>query len=177
MMPKRAAVFFDRDGTLIYDAHYPGNPDDVRFMPGAREALIQLQQQGFLLFIISNQSGIGRGYITHEEAESVHRKVATDLEASGIKLCCAYYCPHSPDDNCQCRKPSPYMLMEAADKFNLEIGRSFMIGDRDVDIETGKRAGCRTILLRENLIVEEQESQPDYIAADWSKIAAYIEGK
>ncbi|MCX5810085.1 MAG: HAD family hydrolase [Proteobacteria bacterium] len=176
-MPKKAAIFFDRDGTLIHDAHYPSKPDDVRFMPGAREALIQLQQQGFLLFIISNQSGIGRGYITPEEAESVYRKVAADLEASGIKLGYAYYCPHSPDDNCQCRKPSPYMLMDAADKFNLEISRSFMVGDRGVDIETGKRAGCRTILLRENLIVEEQESQPDYIAADWSKIVAYIEGK
>jgi D-glycero-D-manno-heptose 1,7-bisphosphate phosphatase len=176
-MSKKAAVFFDRDGTLIHDTHYPSKPDDVRFMPGAREALIQLQQQGFLLFIISNQSGIGRGYITPEEAESVHRKVAADLEASGIKLVYAYYCPHSPDDNCKCRKPSPYMLMDAADKFNLEIGRSFMIGDRSVDIETGKRAGCRTILLRESLIVEEQESQPDYIAADWSKIIAYIEEK
>lgn len=169
----RRAVFFDRDGTLIYDAGYLKDPQQVRLLPGVGRALATLKEHGFLLVLVSNQSGIGRGLVTVEQAEQVHSQVVSDLAEYGIQLDAVFYCPHAPEEQCSCRKPSPGMLLRAAGELDLDLARSFMIGDKASDIEAGKRAGCRTILLTANS-VPALDPTPDYITADWSEVVRYI---
>jgi D-glycero-D-manno-heptose 1,7-bisphosphate phosphatase len=137
----RPAVFLDRDGTLIVDVGYPRDPDEVRFLDGALDALRALRAAGFLLVVISNQSGIGRGVITPAEADSVHARFSQGLAEAGITLDGAKYCPHSPDEGCDCRKPKPGMLLEAADELGIDLSASFMVGDKAADVEAGQRAG------------------------------------
>src|SRR5262245_51338279 len=103
----RRAICLDRDGTVIEDAGYPRDPRRVRLLPGAGAALAELKRQGFLLIPISNQSGIGRGFLTQDEADQVHRQVVSALREFGVDLDAAYYCPHAPEERCRCRKPSP----------------------------------------------------------------------
>jgi histidinol-phosphate phosphatase family protein len=147
MEGKRWAVFCDRDGTIIRDVGYPRNPEDVCLVPGAAEALAELHRDGFLLVLFSNQSGIGRGLVTEEEAARVHERFEAILARRGVRLDGAYYCPHAPEAGCACRKPSPGMIVAAAERFNLDLGRSWVVGDKDSDVEAGRRAGCRTIRL------------------------------
>ncbi len=169
----RPAVFLDRDGTLIDDVGYPRDPDQVRLLPGVGTALIQLQSLGFLLVIVSNQSGVGRGMITPEEARAVHEQVISELAANGVQLDGAYYCPHSPDNNSPCRKPEPGMLRQAAEDLGINLSRSFMIGDKLSDVEAGKQAGCWTILFGHSLSSPAKVA-PDYVATDWDAVVAYI---
>ena len=139
------AVFLDRDGTVIRDAGYPRDPGEVSVLPGAAEALAELARNGFKLVVVSNQSGIGRGLVTPEEAEAVHDRFVAVLAAQGVRLDGAYYCPHAPDEGCACRKPSPELFRRAAEDLGLELARSVMVGDKPSDVEAGRRAGCRTI--------------------------------
>ena len=125
----RPAVFLDRDGTLIYDVGYPKDPGDVRLLPGVGNSLAKLNERGFLLVMVSNQSGVGGGIVTWDEAERVHKRVLASLTESGVHLDAAYYCPHAPDDGCPCRKPSPQLLLQAARELRLDLTRSFMVGD------------------------------------------------
>lgn len=140
-----AAVFLDRDGTVIEDVGYPRDPDAVRFLPGAIDALQALRDAGFRLVVISNQSGIGRGIITPDEARAVHERFAGALSDAGVELAGSRYCPHSPDDRCGCRKPEPAMILEVAAELNIDLSRSYMVGDKESDVEAGRRAGTRTI--------------------------------
>lgn len=147
-MGERArAVFLDRDGTVIEDAHYPRDPERVRLVNGAAEALEQLQKAGFVLIIVSNQSGIGRGLVTQAEATAVHRRFTDVLAERGVQLDGAFYCPHAPGDRCRCRKPSPELLRRAAAQMSIDLKRSFVVGDKPSDIEAGQRAGCTAVLL------------------------------
>src|SRR5262249_12029040 len=130
----RRAVCLDRDGTVIYDAGYPRDPRRVQLLPGAGAALDELKRQGFLVVLISNQSGIGRGLLTRDEAEQVHRQVVSALAEFGVHFDAAYYCPHAPKERCRCRKPSPQMLLRAAEELDFELARSFMVGDKPTDI-------------------------------------------
>src|SRR4051794_3177637 len=114
MATDRPAVFLDRDGTLIEDTGYPRDPDRIRLLPGAAEALRRLEGLGLLLVLVSNQSGLGRGLITQAEAEAVHARLLECLRAEGARLHAAYYCPHAPQQGCPCRKPSPGLLQQAA---------------------------------------------------------------
>ncbi len=170
----RPAVFIDRDGTIMIDVGYPKYARQVSLIPGAVRALRELRRQGFLIVIISNQSGIGRGYMTRRQADNVHKRVISLLANSGVEIDDAYYCPHAPDDGCKCRKPSPEMLFEAARKFNIDLSRSFMIGDRDVDVETGKRAGCRTLCLRSAETPTAGSIMADHESGDWEGLVRYI---
>jgi D-glycero-D-manno-heptose 1,7-bisphosphate phosphatase len=138
----RRAVFLDRDGTLIVDVGYPRDPEAVRFLDGALDALRALQAAGFLLVVVSNQSGIGRGLITPAEAQAVHARFSALLAEAGITLDSAKYCPHGPDQGCDCRKPAPGMLLEAADELGIDLTASFMVGDKAADVEAGQRAGA-----------------------------------
>src|SRR5205809_175870 len=108
---KGRAVFLDRDGTLIVDPGYLRDASQVRLLAGAGEALAQIQKQGFALVVVSNQSGIGRGLITSEEAEQVHQALVARLADFGVRLDAAFYCPHAPAEQCRCRKPSPEMFL------------------------------------------------------------------
>jgi rfaE bifunctional protein nucleotidyltransferase chain/domain len=147
--PPRAVVFLDRDGTLIEDLGYPRDPEAVRLLPGAAGALRALASAGFLLVIVSNQSGVGRGLITQEEAAAVHARLVSLFAAEGVNFDACLYCPHAPDAGCPCRKPSPGLLLRAAADLNIDLASSVMVGDKEGDAEAGLRAGCRAVLLGE----------------------------
>ena len=145
-MTTRPALFLDRDGTLIVDTGYPRNPALVEPLPGAIDALRDLQRS-YALVIISNQSGIARGKITPAEAAAVHARVVELFTAAGVTFAGSYYCPHGPDDGCRCRKPAPGMLLDAARELDLDLAASVMIGDKPSDVEAGQAAGCGRALL------------------------------
>jgi histidinol-phosphate phosphatase family protein len=144
---ERRAVFLDRDGTLMVDTSYPKDPDEVRLLPHAVAALHRLQQAQFHLVVVSNQSGVGRGLITPSQALAVHDRFINRFAEQGIHLKGVYYCPHAPEAGCECRKPAPGMILQAAHELNLDLARSFMVGDKPSDVEAGLRAGCRSLLL------------------------------
>ena len=170
MSGDRAAAFLDRDGTLIVDVGYPRDPDGVTLLDGAAEALAALAASGLRLVVVSNQSGVGRGIVTPEQAEAVHDRFVAELAAEGIALDDAKYCPHAPGAGCACRKPEPAMLLEAAAELDLDLEASFMIGDKHSDVETGRRAGCRTVLLGD----ADGAAAADCVAADWREAVAFI---
>ena len=138
-------MFFDRDGTLIEEAHYCSNPSQVRAIQGATEALLKLAEAGFALVIVTNQSGIGRGYFTHDDYNRVHEEVLWQLQPA--ELTASYYDESAPDQPSARRKPSIAMLEEAAREHGLDLSRSWMVGDKTSDIECGKNAGLRTVLV------------------------------
>jgi D-glycero-D-manno-heptose 1,7-bisphosphate phosphatase len=136
------AVFLDRDGTLIVDVGYPRDPDDVQLLQGVPEGLRSLRSAGFRLVLASNQSGIGRGIVSKDEARAVHGRFTELLAGQGIELDGAKYCPHAPEAGCRCRKPEPGMLLDAARELGLDLEGSWMIGDKASDVEAGRRSGC-----------------------------------
>lgn len=166
----RPAVFLDRDGTLIEDVGYPNNPDRVALLPGVAQAMRSLQAAQFPLIVLSNQSGVARGIITTEQARQVHERFIELFRREGVEFTGTYYCPHRPEDDCECRKPNPGMLLQAADEWNLDIKRSVMVGDRMGDIEAGKRAGCRAILFRSQYVKPSDDlSLADSVVSDWEE--------
>ncbi len=141
------AVFLDRDGTLIVDKNFLRRPDEVELLPGAAAALKRLQDAGFLLFIVSNQSGVGRGMFTLAEAEQVNARVAADFARHGVRFQRIYTAPEAPDQPSHGRKPSPRFLFDARDEFSLDLGSSFVVGDKLSDVECGWNAGVRQSIL------------------------------
>lgn len=142
---RRRSLFLDRDGVVIEDVGYPSDPAEVRLLDGALDGMARLARAGWHLVLVSNQSGVGRGLITAEQAESVHRRLVEELEAGGVRLDGAYYCLHAPDDGCDCRKPSPGLVLRAVRDLQLDLPHSFLVGDRESDLEAGRRAGCRVV--------------------------------
>lgn len=165
---KHPTIFLDRDGTLIVDTGYPKDPGLVEPLPGALEAMRALQSRGLQLVVISNQSGVGRGMIHPEEAAAVHDRFIELFAESGVSFAGVYYCPHAPEDDCQCRKPSPYMLNQADSEHGVDFSRSFMVGDRLGDIETGRNTGCRTILFLSRY-VDDPGDMPDFVVNGWDE--------
>ena len=150
----RKAVFLDKDGTLIYDVPYNVDPGLIRFRPGTMEGLALLHAAGYQLVVITNQSGIARGYFQEEELAAVIDYLRQRLAVEGIPLGGFYYCPHHTEGvvpeytkACECRKPEPGMLLRAAAELGIDRHRSWYIGDILDDVEAGRRAGCRTILI------------------------------
>jgi lipopolysaccharide heptosyltransferase II len=146
----RPAIFLDRDGTLIEHEPYLHDPARVRLMPGAAAALRQARSEGWLLVLVSNQSGVARGFYGHEAVARVHAALLDALAREGAVIDRCYYCPHHPDHTgpCACRKPAPGMLRQAAQELGIDLARSVMIGDAVEDICAGERAGCRAVLVR-----------------------------
>lgn len=170
------AVFLDRDGTIFEDTGYPGDSSHILFINGVPEALRKLQKH-FLLIIISNQSGVGRGLLTLDEMYRVQQKMVAKLETKHIEITDTYFCPHAPEDDCDCRKPSPEMIINAAEKWNIDLNQSFMVGDKLSDTVAGSRAGCRSILLqkgKKNQSDLNDPTHPDYIAPDFKAAAKWI---
>ncbi|MFO7821289.1 MAG: HAD family hydrolase [Lentisphaeria bacterium] len=141
------AVFLDRDGTVIVDRGYLDDAEKVELIPGAAEAMLKLRRAGYKLVLITNQSGIGRGYFDREAVERQHDRLTELLAQKEVRLDFIGICPHAPDENCECRKPNPGLLLKAAADLNIELGESYMIGDKESDIEAGLKAGCRTIMI------------------------------
>ena len=143
----RPAVFLDRDGTIIDDIGFLADPEGIYFYPGVPEALKRLQDRGYLLVVITNQSGIGRGYFNEETALSVNLTMVRLLKEKGVALAAIYYCPHHPEDNCRCRKPELLMVQRAQHDLGIDPSRSWVMGDIDKDVRTGLKAGVRPILV------------------------------
>jgi D-glycero-D-manno-heptose 1,7-bisphosphate phosphatase len=148
------AVFLDRDGTINVEKEYLYKVEDFEFIPGAPEAIKSLKDAGFLVIVVSNQSGIGRGYFDEQAVEALHRHIQEELAGHGTSIDAFYFCPHHPEKGvgdykivCDCRKGEPGMLLQAANDHDIDLHRSFMIGDKLADVEAGERAGCQSILV------------------------------
>lgn len=144
-----AAVFLDRDGTIIKEKEYLRDPAQVELLPGALAGLKRLGEAGFRLVLVTNQSGVGRGYFTLEDVEQVHARLVLELAQGGVRLEKIYVAPEAPDQPSRGRKPSPQFLFDARDEFGLDLARSYVIGDKLLDLECGWNAGVkRSILVR-----------------------------
>lgn len=141
------AVFLDRDGTLIVEKTYLHQPEEVQIFPGAGAALKRLADAGFKLFIVTNQSGIGRGYYSMADAERVNDRVAELLARDGVRFEKIYIAPEAPDQPSRVRKPSPQFIFDARDEFDLNLAESFMVGDKLIDLECGWNAGVKKSIL------------------------------
>lgn len=171
-MSERAAVFLDRDGTIIVERDYLSDPEGVEFLPGAPGALAALQRHGFALVVVTNQSGIGRGLYGIAAFEAVQGRFDRELSAVGVQIDGVYYCPHAPEDGCDCRKPGLALFRQAARELGLDLGASVWIGDRLRDVEPAAAFGGRAILVRTGYGNEEAaratagvEVAPDLAAA------------
>ena len=160
----KKAVFLDRDGTINIDTGYVGDPDKLVIIEGAREAIKLLKDKGFLVFIVTNQSGVARGYFSVEQMQLVNKKILDELAHKQVCIDGIYYCPHHPDEECSCRKPKPLIVNSIAAEFAVELKRSYFVGDKMSDVHTGKNAGCRTVLI--NSDDEVGSIEPDFVAKD-----------
>ena len=185
----RPAVFLDRDGTIIREVEYLSSPEQVRLLRGAGEAIRRLNAARFAVVVTTNQSGIARGLLTEEELERIHDLLRRRLEKRGARLDAIYHCPHHPEAprpeyrrRCRCRKPAPGMLLRAARDLTLDLGRSFAVGDSERDAAAGRRAGCRTVLVRTGYGREREaqsgrEVKADYVADDLLDAVGWILGQ
>lgn len=171
-----SAVFLDRDGTLTVDRGYTHRVEDLQLHPNVVEGLLLLQKQGFLLFVVSNQSGIGRGLFTEDQYQAFTNALTAELAHQGVVLTKAYHCPHRPDEGCGCRKPGVLHYRNALQRFRLAAETSYVIGDKTQDIEAGKRIGAKTILVGTGHAGGDQEYpvKPDYTASDLLAAAQWI---
>ncbi|GFO54682.1 D,D-heptose 1,7-bisphosphate phosphatase [Geomonas sp. Red276] len=152
--PKRKAVFLDRDGTINVDVDYLSRVEQFEFIPGAPQALKSLQDAGFMLVVVTNQSGIGRGLYDEAALEAVHAHMHAELARFGVTVDACYFCPHHPQHGigdyrleCACRKPLPGMLQQAAGELGIDLASSFMVGDKVGDVQAGIAAGCTSLLV------------------------------
>lgn len=159
----KRAVFLDRDGTINIEKEYLYRAADFEFIPGAAEAIRLLNHAGILVVVVTNQSGVARGYYTEDDVENLHRHIDRELAHSGAHVDVWLYCPHHPTGRgsyalpCNCRKPLPGMLQEAAARYDIDLEGSTMIGDKRADIEAGIAAGCRTVLVRTGYGKDEEQ--------------------
>jgi D-glycero-D-manno-heptose 1,7-bisphosphate phosphatase len=142
-----SAVFLDRDGTIARDVNYCSRVEDFQMLPTVPEAIKILNESDFKVVLITNQSGIARGYFTEQTLLLIHREMENELAKSGARIDAIYYCPHHPDDRCDCRKPKTGLFLQAAGKFDIDLSSSFVIGDTQMDISAGKVLGSKTVLV------------------------------
>lgn len=160
----KRAIFFDRDGTLIAEKNYLSRPAEVELFPGAGAALKRLADAGFLLFVVTNQSGIGRGYFTLADAERVNEHVAAELARDGVRFEKVYLAPEAPDQPSRGRKPSPQFLFDAREEFGLDLAASFMVGDKLIDLECGWNAGVKqSLLVRTGYGAKLEQNSPEQL--------------
>ncbi len=176
----RSAVFLDRDGVLNRDSDdFIRTPDELELLPGAMESVARLNAAGFQCIVITNQSGIARGLFGEDALTALHDKLNAEMAAGGAKLDGIYYCPHGPDDGCDCRKPATGMILQAVREHNIDLSRSWLVGDRPGDIECGAAAGCRTILALTGKTLNKEDAlqftvRPDYMCATIAEAATVI---
>jgi D-glycero-D-manno-heptose 1,7-bisphosphate phosphatase len=184
---RRRAVFLDRDGTINEEVNYLSRPEQLRLLPNAAEGIKLLRAKGFLAIIVTNQSGVARGYFSEQRVLEIHQDLQALLAKAGAAIDGFYYCPHHPQvgyapyrRECECRKPKPGMLLRAAKDFQLDLAQCFVAGDKVIDILPGIEVGCRTVLvltgygqetLNDGLLAD---SQPNYVAVDLLDAAKWI---
>ena len=180
----RPAVFLDRDGTIIVEKNYLIDPADLEFIPGVPQALKRLQNSGYLLVVVTNQSGVARGYFSVEQVGHLHDHMRKLLQKYGVNLAGVYSCPHHPTagtgeylKDCACRKGEPGMLFQAARDLGIDLQRSYMVGDKEADIVAGSAAGCKSILVKTghgHKWLGSAENQGSEIAADLPRAVEII---
>jgi D-glycero-D-manno-heptose 1,7-bisphosphate phosphatase len=153
----RASVLLDRDGTIIEECHYLSDPEKVRLIPGVAEGMRALQVLGLPLIIITNQSGIGRGYFDMAAVEAVHKRLLELLALEAITIEGVYICPHAPEEQCTCRKPLPGLALRAAEECSFDPALSFVIGDKVCDVELALNLGATPVLVRSGYGAEEEK--------------------
>jgi len=181
------AVFLDRDGTINEDVHRLSRLDQFRLLPHVAEAIKQLNMAQFKVVVITNQAVIARGTISEEALAEIHKAMREMLRAQGACVDAVYYCPHHPTAGdgpltitCNCRKPQPGMLLQAAEELDIALEHSFMVGDKISDLASGQAAGCRTALVRTGYGAEAEQQldghalQPDYVAPDLLEAVKWI---
>jgi D-glycero-D-manno-heptose 1,7-bisphosphate phosphatase len=180
---QQQALFIDRDGTLVHARHYPSQPHELQLYEGIGPGLRRLQRAGFRLIVISNQSGVARGYFSASDLDCMHAHLARELARLQVRLDGVYYCPHHPQGviaelaiECDCRKPQPGLLLRAAAELEIDLQRSWFVGDILDDVEAGERAGCRTILvdLGTEPLPPNALREPDFVARDTAHALAII---
>lgn len=171
-------VLLDRDGTIIKDKHYLHDPEGVELLPMAAEGLRRMQGMGFGLAVLTNQSGVGRGYYDDSAVRACNRRMVELLEAEGVAIDGVFYCPHEPEAECGCRKPRPGLMERAAEELSFNPAQGFMIGDKSVDMELGRATGAVTILVRTGKGGEQEavcRDSADHVADDLFGAALCIE--
>lgn len=170
----RKAIFLDRDGTIARDVNYCRRSEDFQLLPRADEAVALLNQAGFRVVVVTNQSGLGRGYFTLTALDAIHAKLHQELSKVGAWVDAIYHCAHAPKDRCVCRKPGSALLQRAADELDLSLGESYTVGDKASDVLAGRAAGTRTILVRSDqspvstaALQLDYETTSLYEAAQW----------
>ncbi len=173
-------IFLDRDGVITVEGGgYVSCPADVRYLPGALGAIARLNKAGWQVVIYTNQSGVGRGYITPEGLAAVHKKLLSDTNIAGGTILAIYVCPHKPDDYCTCRKPLPGMLLQAAEEHSLDLSLAWAAGDTARDIAAASVAGTRTALLLSGHTRAYEastfgEPRPTIVCADLPSLVDYL---
>jgi histidinol-phosphate phosphatase family protein len=169
---KSPAIFLDRDGTIMHDADYCSRPDQVRVFDGTSAALHRLKKTGYKIIVITNQSGIGRGFFTEKDYRAVEREVERQIGANLIDA--TYFCPDTPGQRSKCRKPAPGMVLQAAREHDVDLSRSFLIGDKEIDAECAHNAGVRAIRVRTGLDKMTDRSCAEWVAEDLSAAVKII---
>lgn len=169
-------VLIDRDGTINVEKHYLSDPDQLELYPGIGPALKRLQEAGFGLAVITNQSGVARGYFDLARLEQIHDRLRALLAAEGVTVDGIYICPHGPDDDCTCRKPLPGMVQQAVAEHGFDPAQAFMIGDKEVDVELGQAVGATTFLVRtgHGKKADAAGSKADYVVDDLVAAVGHI---
>ncbi|MBI4428834.1 MAG: D-glycero-beta-D-manno-heptose 1,7-bisphosphate 7-phosphatase [Ignavibacteriales bacterium] len=179
-------IFFDRDGTINAEVDFLSDPDELELLPGVAEAIREANELGLKVFVITNQSGIARGFLSEHDLEKVHKKLRALLSVRGARIDKIYYCPHHPEFGkqpynvaCDCRKPNTGMLKAAARTFGVDLLKSFVVGDRFVDMKAGENAGCTTVLVLTGYGEAEREecllnARVDYVAKNAGEAWRFI---
>lgn len=170
----RKAVFLDRDGTLIEEVDFLSRVEDLRFFPFTESAVVRLKENGFLVIVVTNQSGVARGMFSEEAVHEIHASIQAHV---GGRIDAFFHCPHLPDAGCTCRKPSTGMIESARERFDIEMEGSWMVGDKALDIMTGHNAGLSTALVETGYGAEHVKSLPkaaDVVASNLDEVVEAI---
>ncbi|MCI0461149.1 MAG: HAD family hydrolase [Gemmataceae bacterium] len=174
----RRFVVLDRDGTLIVERHYLSDPGQVELLPGVAAGLSRLRDLGLGLVVVTNQSGVGRGYFDEARLDLIHQRLTDLLHVEGVRLDGIYSCPHRPEDGCECRKPRPGLLRQAAEQLGFDARASFVIGDKPCDVELGRAVRATTLLVRTGYgaqFAKDPTVAPDHVVDDLGQAATAIE--
>ncbi len=174
---KRPAVFLDRDVTIIEDVPYLFEPDKVKLIKGAGVAIKNLNSLGFRVLVVTNQSGVGRGYFKEADVEAVHKRLSSLLDLDGASIDGYFWCPHKPDEGCACRKPGTQMIDRALKKYPTDIENSYVIGDKSLDMGLAENAGATSILVKTGLgaeVEEEEGFEAGFVANDIAEAVEWI---